>query len=76
MLLMGPGHLSHNIISMQVRSDAADAMSAGGHQGYAALGGLHTQSRPLVPHLYGPTEQQYLKAAVSQDFYFEMMDSI
>ncbi|XP_074644139.1 uncharacterized protein LOC141900991 isoform X3 [Tubulanus polymorphus] len=42
-----------------VRSDAADRLSAGGHQGYGALGGLYTQSRPLVPHLYGPLELQF-----------------
>jgi len=41
-----------------VRSDAADLQAAGGHQGYGALGGLYTQARPLVPHLYGPLEVQ------------------
>jgi len=41
-----------------VRSDVADLMPAGGHQGYAALGGLYTQCRPLVPHLYGSVEEQ------------------
>lgn len=41
-----------------VRSDVAGAVPAGGHQGYAALGGLYTQCRPLVPHLYGTVEEQ------------------
>lgn len=41
-----------------VRSDVADLSAAGGHQGYAALGGLYTQCRPLVPHLYGSVERQ------------------
>ncbi|CAG2216068.1 unnamed protein product [Mytilus edulis] len=31
---------------------------AGGHQGYAALGGLYTQARPMCTHLYGPLYQQ------------------
>ncbi|XP_013380317.1 uncharacterized protein LOC106162301 [Lingula anatina] len=43
-----------------VRSDVADAVPAGGHQGYAALGGLYTQARPLVPQLYGSIAQQVL----------------
>lgn len=33
-------------------------MAAGGHQGYAALGGLYTQARPMVPHLYGNVADQ------------------
>jgi len=41
-----------------VRSNVADAVPAGGHQGYAALGGLYTQCRPLVPHLYGTVQEQ------------------
>ena len=49
---------------MQVRSDVVDATPAGGHQGYAALGGLYTQCRPLVPHLYGSVEEQWLNAPV------------
>lgn len=45
-----------------VRSDVFDATPAGGHQGYAALGGLYTQCRPLVPHLYGTVEEQWQHA--------------
>nr|QJP04097.1 lophotrochin [Phoronopsis harmeri] len=41
-----------------VRSDVADKTPAGGHQGYAALGGLYTQARPMVPHLYGSIPEQ------------------
>lgn len=41
-----------------VRSDVHASMPAGGHQGYAALGGLYTQCRPLVPHLYGSVADQ------------------
>lgn len=41
-----------------VRSDVAELTPAGGHQGYAALGGLYTQCRPLVPHLYGTVSAQ------------------
>ncbi|CAH1779492.1 unnamed protein product [Owenia fusiformis] len=41
-----------------VRSDVADKVPAGGHQGYAALGGLYTQCNPLVPHLYGDLDHQ------------------
>ena len=35
-----------------------DKVAAGGHQGYAALGGLYTQARPMVPHLYGDLDHQ------------------
>ncbi|ESO81925.1 hypothetical protein LOTGIDRAFT_237224 [Lottia gigantea] len=41
-----------------VRTDRSVKLAAGGHQGYAALGGLFTQARPLHPHLYGPIEIQ------------------
>ncbi|CAD5117936.1 DgyrCDS6680 [Dimorphilus gyrociliatus] len=41
-----------------VRSDVADLMAAGGHQGYAALGSLFTQSRPLELHTYGSLNEQ------------------
>ncbi|KAK3086631.1 hypothetical protein FSP39_021224, partial [Pinctada imbricata] len=41
-----------------VGSYVAEHVAAGGHQGYAALGGLYTQARPMVPHLYGPVEFQ------------------
>ena len=51
---------------LQVRSDVTDAVPAGGHQGYAALGGLYTQCRPLVPHLYGSVEEQWQHAPVSR----------
>ena len=40
-------------------------MPAGGHQGYAALGGLYTQCRPLVPHLYGSVDDQEKYSPVS-----------
>ena len=50
--------------AFQVRSDVSDAVPAGGHQGYAALGGLYTQCRPLVPHLYGSVEEQSLQNVV------------
>jgi len=41
-----------------VRYDVYDALAAGGHQGYAAVGGLFTQSRPLEAHLFGPINEQ------------------
>nr|QJP04092.1 lophotrochin [Platynereis dumerilii] len=43
------------------RTSVHNKVAAGGHQGYAALGGLYTQSRPLVPHLYGRVEAQGVK---------------
>ena len=52
-----------------MRSDVADMMAAGGHQGYAALGGLYTQARPLVPHLYGSVEDQKRFVPVSVSKY-------
>lgn len=48
-----------NILST-VRSDAYGRMGAGGHQGYAALGGLFTQARPLRLHMYGSLQEQKL----------------
>lgn len=45
-------------ILQTVSSYVADKMAAGGHQGYAALGGLYTQARPMVPHLYGDVDHQ------------------
>ncbi|KAK7481698.1 hypothetical protein BaRGS_00027071 [Batillaria attramentaria] len=44
-----------------VRSDVADKIGAGGHQGYASLGGLYTQARPLHEHLYGSLADQALR---------------
>ncbi|KAL5022885.1 hypothetical protein ScPMuIL_002040 [Solemya velum] len=41
-----------------VGSSVAERVAAGGHQGYAALGGLYTQARPLVQHLYGSLQEQ------------------
>lgn len=43
-----------------VRSDVFDKIGAGGHQGYAAMGGLYTQARPLHTHLYGTLPEQAL----------------
>lgn len=45
-------------ILQTVNSFVGDHVAAGGHQGYAALGGLYTQARPMVPHLYGPVTDQ------------------
>ncbi|XP_064599508.1 uncharacterized protein LOC135466039 [Liolophura sinensis] len=45
-----------------VQSRVGDKMAAGGHQGYAALGGLYTQCRPLEPHLYGSLAEQESRA--------------
>lgn len=41
-----------------VSSFVGEKVAAGGHQGYAALGGLYTQARPMVPHLYGDLYHQ------------------
>ena len=49
-------------------SFVGDKMAAGGHQGYAALGGLYTQARPMVPHLYGDLGHQSQQIPVS--FFF------
>ena len=38
---------------------------AGGHQGYAALGGLYTQAAPLNRHIYGDIESQMMNQPVS-----------
>ncbi|KAH9515594.1 hypothetical protein Btru_011514 [Bulinus truncatus] len=45
-------------IQQTVRSDVADQVAAGGHQGYAPFGTLYTQSRPLLFNLYGDIESQ------------------
>ncbi|KAL8608337.1 hypothetical protein ACOMHN_042204 [Nucella lapillus] len=50
-------HMALNILRT-VRSDVADKIGAGGHQGYAAMGGLYTQASPLHPHLYGNLPEQ------------------
>lgn len=54
-------------LHLQVRSDVFDQMASGGHQGYAALGGLYTQSRPLEPHLYGSVDEQWRERPVSNN---------
>ena len=56
----------------QVRSDVADKIGAGGHQGYAAMGGLYTQARPLNTHLYGGLQEQALHIPVSTLFHFAL----
>ncbi|KAK2177612.1 hypothetical protein NP493_589g01027 [Ridgeia piscesae] len=43
-----------------VRSDVADMVPAGGHQGYAALGGLYIQAAPLNRHIYGDIHSQLM----------------
>ncbi len=58
--------------SFQVRSDVFEQIPAGGHQGYAALGGLYTQARPLNPHLYGPVEYQQLLWPVRHLYIIQM----
>uniref|UniRef100_A0A0B6ZHP0 DUF4476 domain-containing protein n=1 Tax=Arion vulgaris TaxID=1028688 RepID=A0A0B6ZHP0_9EUPU len=45
-------------ILQTVSSDVADHVAAGGHQGYTALGGLHSQARPLRTNLYGDIPSQ------------------
>ncbi|CAL1545752.1 unnamed protein product [Lymnaea stagnalis] len=45
-------------IQQTVRSDVADQVAAGGHQGYAPFGTLYTQSRPLLFNLYGDIAKQ------------------
>ena len=47
-----------------MRYDVHDVMAAGGHQGYAAVGGLFTQSRPLEAHLFGPISEQLKRVPV------------
>ena len=53
---------------LQVSSFVGDKVAAGGHQGYAALGGLYTQARPMVPHLYGDLDHQARQIPVSNQF--------
>ncbi|XP_064641805.1 uncharacterized protein LOC135496399 [Lineus longissimus] len=50
-------------ILQTVQSDTTQKTPAGGHQGYAPLGCLYTQARPLEPHLYGAVSQQQNRAA-------------
>ncbi|GFS24451.1 hypothetical protein ElyMa_001664400 [Elysia marginata] len=45
-------------IQHTVRSDVADHVPAGGHQGYASLGALHSQARPMLTNLYGDIKSQ------------------
>lgn len=47
----------YNLV-LQVGSYVSEKTAAGGHQGYAALGGLYTQARPMCPHVYGPLHVQ------------------
>lgn len=47
-------------------------MAAGGHQGYAAVGGLFTQSRPLEAHLFGPISDQLKRVPVSVCVYLHV----
>lgn len=53
---------------LQVGSYVSEKTPAGGHQGYAALGGLYTQARPMCTHLYGPLYQQEQMIPVSLTF--------
>ncbi|PAA79427.1 hypothetical protein BOX15_Mlig033352g1, partial [Macrostomum lignano] len=48
-------------IAQTVSHFVADRLAAGGHQGYAAVGGLHTQNWPLDQHLYGSLEEQAMR---------------
>ena len=48
----------------QVRSDVANQLPSGGHQGYAACGGLYTQCPPNDLHLYGTVIHQFRNKAV------------
>ncbi len=45
-----------NVYKFSFRS--AHRVAAGGHQGYAPLGGLYTSAPPNNPHIYGPPSQQ------------------
>jgi len=45
-------------IQNTVQSNVADHIAAGGHQGYASLGALYSQARPMLPNLYGDVVQQ------------------
>jgi len=51
-------------IQHTVQSDVADHIAAGGHQGYASLGTLYSQARPLLPNLYGDMVTQIEGAPV------------
>lgn len=52
-------------IQQTVRSDVADMVPAGGHQGYASLGALYSQARPMLTNLYGDIPMQTEGAPVS-----------
>jgi len=41
-----------------VRSRAGFKIAAGGHQGYAPLGGLYTNAKPNNTHIYGAAKEQ------------------
>lgn len=45
-------------IQHTVQSNVADHIAAGGHQGYASLGALYSQARPMLPNLYGDINAQ------------------
>jgi len=45
-------------IQNTVQSAVADKVAAGGHQGYASLGALYSQARPMLPNLYGDIAAQ------------------
>lgn len=48
-----------------MRNDEACKIPAGGHQGYAALGHLYTQSCPLNQHVYGSVNEQSFRLPVN-----------
>ena len=54
------------VLHGQVRSDVADHVPAGGHQGYASLGALHSQARPMLTNLYGDIKTQTEGAPVGE----------
>lgn len=49
---------------LQVHSTVADLIPAGGHQMYAPLGGVFSQSRPLNLHVYGDLYTQKMDTLV------------
>ncbi|KAL8575953.1 hypothetical protein ACOMHN_027351 [Nucella lapillus] len=55
----GDKKMALNILGT-VRSDLSNMMGSGGHQGYSALGSLHSQAYPLLPHMYGTLPKQAL----------------
>lgn len=58
------------VLNVQVRGDVFDQVPSGAHQGYAAMGSLYTQCRPLVPNLYGSLYEQSQLTPVSLDIQF------